>query len=118
MEYQRVNDIDEPDCQRENQPPCSRLPIGEPVHQILHLQRMVGNKAVQRLLANRDWTLQAKLTVNAAHDPYEEEAERVAHQLIGMPIPPPVISAQASLQRQTPEKGEVAQTKPLADTIT
>jgi hypothetical protein len=52
---------------------------------ILTLQRLHGNRAVQRLLANR--TLQAKLSVGAAHDPYEQEADRVAAQVMSMPVP-------------------------------
>lgn len=44
---------------------------------ILSLQRMVGNRAVTRLI-------QASLTVNAAGDRYEQEADRVANQVTGM----------------------------------
>jgi hypothetical protein len=38
---------------------------------VLQLQRTAGNTTVNRLI-------QAKLTVGAAHDPLEEEADRVA----------------------------------------
>ncbi len=50
---------------------------------ILHLQRTVGNRAVARLLETR--SLQAKMTVGAADDSYEQEAERVAQQVLSMP---------------------------------
>lgn len=46
-------------------------------------QRRVGDHTVQRLLATH--TLQRKLTVGAAHDPYEQEADRVAAQVMRMP---------------------------------
>jgi Domain of unknown function (DUF4157) len=55
--------------------------------------------------------IQAKLTVGAANDQYEQEADRVATQVMGMPEP-------AQVQREmTPEEEEV-QTKPIAGTIT
>jgi len=43
---------------------------------ILRLQRSLGNHAVNQLMANR--SIQAKLMVGAAHDRYEEEADRLA----------------------------------------
>ncbi len=88
---------------------------------ILALQRLYGNRAVTRLL-------QTKLLVGLAGDKYEQEADRVADQVISAPAPP---SAQPShgeaplsalpqggfaLSRQ-PEDEEV-QTKPLAASIT
>ena len=77
--------------------------------EILALQRRYGNRAVQRLLANR--TLQAKLTVGAANDPYEQEADRVAAQVMSAPAPSPTV------QRLDEEEDEV-QAKPLATSIT
>lgn len=47
------------------------------VNSILHLQRMVGNQAVQRL-AKVPLKIQAKLTVSAPGDRYEQEADQVA----------------------------------------
>ncbi len=71
---------------------------------ILALQRTVGNRAVTRLI-------QTKLTVGPAGDQYEQEADRVAAQVMRMPsVPPPV-------QRQAEEEEEL-QTKPLATSIT
>jgi hypothetical protein len=42
---------------------------------VLQLQRTAGNRAVNRLI-------QAKLTVGAAHDPLEQEADRVADRVV------------------------------------
>jgi hypothetical protein len=47
------------------------------VHPVLHLQRTLGNQAVLRL--------QAKLTVNKPGGPDEQEADRVASQVMRMP---------------------------------
>lgn len=49
----------------------------EPHRPFLNLQRTIGNQAVQRL--------QAKLTVGAPGDIYEQEADRVAEQVMRMP---------------------------------
>ncbi len=77
--------------------------------EILALQRTYGNEAVQRLLINHN--LQAKLTVGAANDSYEQEADRVAAQVMSAPAHTP------DVQRQSEEEEEI-QTKPLAATIT
>jgi flagellar biosynthesis GTPase FlhF len=65
---------------------------------ILALQRLVGNRAVSRLI-------QTKLTVGPPGDRYEQEADRVAEQVMGMPSRPPAV------QRQ--EEEEELQTKPV-----
>jgi 5-methylcytosine-specific restriction endonuclease McrA len=75
---------------------------------ILALQRRYGNQAVQRLLATR--TIQAKLTVGAANDTYEQEADRVAAQVMAAPASTPDV--------QHLEEEEEIQAKPLAPTIT
>jgi hypothetical protein len=60
-------------------------------HPVIDLQRMIGNKGVQRLLAQRKLTaapngaVQTKLTVGAPDDVYEQEADSVAHQVMTMP---------------------------------
>jgi hypothetical protein len=71
---------------------------------ILQLQRMAGNRAVSGLI-------QRKLTVGAANDPYEQEADRVAAQVMSMPESTPKV------QRMGEEDEEI-QAKPLAATIT
>ncbi|HKZ69167.1 MAG TPA: DUF4157 domain-containing protein, partial [Anaerolineales bacterium] len=82
-------------------------PRSAPSSSIIALQRLSGNRAVQRLLANH--TVQAKLTVGPAHDQYEEEADRTAAQVMRMAEPP--------VQRRTPEEEEVIQAKPLAGSL-
>jgi hypothetical protein len=75
---------------------------------------MGGNLAVQRLL--RSGAIQDKLSVSEPSDPYEEEADRVAQQVVRMPAPFSVASGVASVQRQTQEEDDVVQTKPVAAT--
>jgi hypothetical protein len=83
---------------------------------ILALQRSAGNRAVTRLI-------QAKLTVGAAGDRYEQEADRIADQV--MSGQQSAFSGQLSavggqpsaVSRQAEEEEEV-QTKPLAASIT
>ncbi|MCC7576584.1 MAG: DUF4157 domain-containing protein [Methanomethylovorans sp.] len=58
---------------------------GFPADRILHLQRTAGNQAVQRLI--RSGALQAKLRIGQPHDIYEQEADRVAEQVMRMPEP-------------------------------
>lgn len=75
-----------------------------------------GNQAVQRLF--HAGAIQAKLAVSQPGDPYEQEADRVAQQVVSMLAPSSVVSGQSSVQRQTSKKDEMVQTKPLAFTIT
>lgn len=56
-----------------------------PVHPLLQLQRTIGNQAILRLL--RSGRLQAKLTIGQPGDVYEQEADRVAEQVMRMPEP-------------------------------
>jgi hypothetical protein len=77
---------------------------------ILMLQRAVGNRATTRLI-------QAKLSVGPAHDRYEQEADRVAEQVLSMSAP---AQAPATVQRAE-EEDELQMkplTRPLAATIT
>ena len=73
---------------------------------MLALQRSAGNRAVSRLI-------QTKLAVGPAGDRYEQEADRVAQQVMSMPAP---AQKQSTVQRQGEE--EEIQMKPLAATIT
>jgi len=82
-----------------------------PVNQILHLQRTIGNQAVQRMV--RSGALQAKLRIGQPGDVYEQEADRVADEVMRMPEP--------GVQRQVgpeEEEEEMLQAKPLAEEIT
>ena len=57
--------------------------IDSPPEHILHLQRTIGNQAVQRLF--KSGIIQAKLKVSQPRDIYEQEADRVAEQVMRMP---------------------------------
>lgn len=59
----------------------------------------------------RSHPIQAKLTIGEPNDPYEQEADRVADQVMSMPESAPV-------QREMALEEEEVQTKPLAATIT
>ena len=54
-----------------------------PVEKIMFLQRTAGNHAVQRLI--KSGALQAKLKIGQPNDIYEQEADRVAEQVMRMP---------------------------------
>ena len=69
---------------------------------VLRLQQVAGNRAVSRLI-------QTKLAVGPAGDRYEQEADRVAQQVMSMPAPAPT---QSAVQRQGEE--EEIQMMPLA----
>ena len=96
----------------------------EGLHSIARLQRILGNRYVTRLIHAKRLTpegkiigLQRKLTVGAADDQYEQEADLVARQV--MRIPDAVVAN--SMQRaMTPveDKDKMLQTKPLASSIT
>jgi hypothetical protein len=58
---------------------------GSPADRILQIQRTAGNQAVQRLIKSR--VLQAKLKIGNPNDIYEQEADRVAEQVMRMPNP-------------------------------
>lgn len=60
-----------------------RKPIQRVEHNPLEAQQhALGNQAVQRLIESRG--VQPKLTVGAPNDVYEQEADRVADQVMGM----------------------------------
>ena len=83
--------------------------VNPSVDRILFLQRTVGNQAVQRLM--KSGALQAKLRIGQPGDKYEQEADRVADEVMRMPEP--------EMQRQVEEEEEeILQTKPLVDQIT
>jgi hypothetical protein len=66
--------------------------MSSPVDHILFLQRTMGNQAVQRLVQGTGIRvqgsgvrIQAKLKINQPNDIYEQEADRVAEQVMRMP---------------------------------
>lgn len=69
------------------------------------LQHTYGNRAVSQLL-------QTKLTVGPVGDRYEQEADRIAKQVVTVPTP----TGEPAVRRQTDE--EELQMQPLATTIT
>jgi len=60
--------------------------INSPVDHILFLQRTIGNQTVQRLF--KSGALQVKLKIGQSGDIYEQEADRVAGQVMRMPESP------------------------------
>lgn len=100
---------------------------------ILQLQRLLGNQRVAQLIQARRLTpqgriigLQLKLTVGAADDQYEQEADRVARQVMTMPMPDTGSNSmqRAAAPEDTPEEkiaeeeDKVLQTRPLTASIT
>ncbi|MBN1136786.1 MAG: DUF4157 domain-containing protein [Anaerolineae bacterium] len=83
---------------------------------VIALQRVAGNRAVSRMIQAQSLVLR-KLTVGAANDHYEQEADRVAEQVLSVPTPATQPVTGGSVQRQ-PEEEEEIQTKPLAVSIT
>lgn len=72
-------------------------------HPLVQMQHLTGNQAVMQMLRAR--SVQAKLTVGQPDDIYEQEADRVADQVMRMPDP--------SIGHQVPEEEEQLQTRPL-----
>lgn len=66
-----------PDLTHRSIPAASEVPAAG-AGLLGHLQRRAGNQAVNALLA----TAQTKLSVGAAGDTYEREADQVAHQVV------------------------------------
>ncbi len=81
----------------------------KPQNPLLHLQRSMGNRAFGQMV-------QAKLTIGAPDDKYEQEADRVADEVMTMP--------DSAVQRAMPNGDdersdeESVQTKPLVSKIT
>jgi hypothetical protein len=115
-----------PEQQRVSAPAARVTPACSPQSKsslsILQLQRMLGNQHVAQLIQAKRLTsqgtisaIQPKLTVGAANDQYEQEADRVARQVTSMSDPA------ANLQRgisSEEDKDKGLQAKPLADAIT
>ena len=85
----------------------SDMPTGEHAPVLLALQQTHGNRYVQRVVSG----IQAKLVVGQPGDIYEQEADRVADEVMRMPEP----EVQG---RVAEEEEESIQTKPLAEEIT
>jgi hypothetical protein len=95
-------------------------PPGPPAlrsQQLARLQRAYGNQAVLRMLERSRPAIQPKLVVNEPGDAYEQEADRVAEQVMRMPAPelsiaaaPPQVSRKCAACEE--EKAQMLQTKP------
>lgn len=95
-----------------------------PSSPILQLQRTLGNQRVAQLIQAKRLTrqgkiigVQRKLTVGAADDQYEQEADHVARQIMSMPETGSSSAMQPEISPEE-EKGEALQTKPLGASIT
>ena len=89
---ERINTVDKkPETKSQNSAPQIRRKtdsfqsMSSPVDRILFLQRTIGNQAVGRLI--KSGALQAKLRIGQPGDVYEQEADRVADQVMRMPEP-------------------------------
>lgn len=91
-----------------SKPTPQKKSSGQKPHPVLQMQQMIGNHTLLQML--RSTTIQAKLTVGQPNDVYEQEADRVADQVMRMPDP--------EIQCQIPEEEEKLQTSPLAGMIT
>jgi hypothetical protein len=87
--------------------------------EVKHLQRTIGNQAVGKLIRGvYKNPIQTKLTINQAGDKYEQEADRVADQVMRIPEPVNPVNTTSPIQRQEEEEQESLQAKPLAQQIT
>lgn len=80
---------------------------GSKYHPVVHLQRNHGNQAVQRLV--RSGAIRAKLRVNGPGDLYEQEADRVAEQVMRMSDP--IANGRKVNSGQLEEEEEILQTR-------
>jgi hypothetical protein len=83
--------------------PSSARSFQDGLHPILQLQRMLGNRRMAQLIQAKQLTLegkiigfQRKLIVGAADDQYEQEADRVARDVVNTADP----VAASSMQRE------------------
>ncbi len=80
--------------------------MNSPVDRILFLQRTIGNQAVTRLIESG--ALQTKLRIGQPGDKYEQEADRVAEQVVAISAHPATSSAPPRIQRlAVPSAGQV-----------
>ncbi len=78
-----------------------------PADHILFLQRTVGNQAVQRLFTTG--TIQPKIRIGQPNDIYEQEADRVADEVMRMPENTAISHQHSAFSKLN----ESVQTKPL-----
>lgn len=78
--------------------------IGSLADQVLHLQRSIGNQAVERLI--RSGALQAKLKIGPPGDRYEQEADRMADAVMKIQEPKSASIVLPHIQRD-PRPGQL-----------
>ncbi len=119
MAYQRTtrNKTKKGNHQKKSLKVTKTPPSINPLHPMLQLQQKLGNQAVNRFI-------QTKLTMSQPGDKYEQEAEQVSKQVMGIPEPKVqriCPECEEELQRQSiapEEEEETLQTQPLAEQIT
>jgi len=101
-------------------PPSSFAPNAHP---ILELQRRLGNRRVAELIRTKRLTpqgtilaVQPKLTVGAADDQYEKEAEQVARRVMSMPDSDLRRASAADADQREAEFGAHRSIRPYAET--
>lgn len=97
---------------RQQAGPNIERPLNTPADHILFLQRTVGNRAVESLF--RSDAIQAKLEVGRPDDIYEQEADRVAEQVMRMTDPAVQrgpLSVSPLAKQENPGNGETLQAK-------
>jgi len=98
-----------------------KVAFSKPANDISMLQKSVGNQAVQRLM--KSGVIQAKLTIGQPNDKYEQEADKVADEIMRMPEPniqtkPRAEQVTPLVQRQSKtEEEELLQTKSTGETL-
>jgi len=107
MEHQRETQDRAPDDLETTRHDEESVPPTRPVlHPVLQLQQDIGNQAVQRLLKDDSCPSQPKLLVGAADDLCEQEADRMAQDVLA--TQPPLSSApkQASAPSHVSEENK------------
>lgn len=87
MQHQRVKPRKTAEASHQKSPVTSTKPSLStlaPILPLLNFQRTVGNQAVQQLM--RSGALQPKLAISQPGDAYEQEADRMAEEVMRMPV--------------------------------
>jgi hypothetical protein len=118
-QYARKNETKRENLVSRKQRDEASQTLQSPIEQVLHLQKTIGNQAVTELI--QSGAIQAKLKISPPNDIYEQEADRLADQVMRMSEPKQsLVNGHSSLvQREStcPEceekEDEEIQTKPL-----
>jgi hypothetical protein len=113
-----------PDHEGDLSEQCPTFAGGIPkIINIMPLQKNLGNQAIQGMLETK--AIQAKLTIGQPNDIYEQEAGRMADQVMRMPkSKQPLVNVPSTLVYwetacpECEEEEEHIQTKPMAEQIT